>query len=102
MWNIVILAVLSGWLVGEMKDFITNGGVSNVVAFSLLKICFILCAIVIMIALIAYYYLIPDTIKRLYQKYNTTTPDDDNDAYDNMYLADEILSKLVDMKNKDN
>ena len=38
----IILALLSGWLVTELKDFKTLGGVSNLLAFGLLKICFIM------------------------------------------------------------
>jgi len=40
-----ILAILSGWLFSEMKDFIMNGGYDNKLATILLKIVFILVGI---------------------------------------------------------
>jgi hypothetical protein len=37
----LILAILSGWLIAELKDFFYNGGIANLLAFGLLKILFI-------------------------------------------------------------
>jgi hypothetical protein len=45
--TLIILAILSGWLFSEMKDFIMNGGYDNKLATILLKIVFILVGILI-------------------------------------------------------
>jgi hypothetical protein len=39
--NRIVVAVLIGWLAGEMREFIYNGGFSNVLAFNLLRILFL-------------------------------------------------------------
>jgi len=52
---LITLAILTGWLVTELKDFVNGGGVSNILAFGLLKICFILFSIIILIILISFY-----------------------------------------------
>ncbi len=46
------LAALVGWLVTELKDFIQLGGVSNFLAFGILKICFILFVIALVLGVI--------------------------------------------------
>ena len=42
MKSLVILSLLLGWLIAEIKDFLGNGGMSNNLAYCLLKIIFIL------------------------------------------------------------
>lgn len=38
---LVILSLLSGWMISKLKDFFINGGITNSLAFTLLKIIFI-------------------------------------------------------------
>jgi hypothetical protein len=45
----VLLAVLAGWLVSELKDFFKGGALDNPLALILLKIVFI-CAVILMVA----------------------------------------------------
>ena len=45
--SFIIIAILSGWLFSEIKDFILNGGFDNKLATILLKIVFILLGIII-------------------------------------------------------
>ncbi len=44
---LIIMAILSGWLFSEMKDFILNGGCDNKLATILLKVIFIIVGILI-------------------------------------------------------
>jgi hypothetical protein len=46
---LILLAVLAGWLVSELKDFFKAGALENTLALSLLKIVFI-CAVILMVA----------------------------------------------------
>ncbi len=39
---VIVYFFLMVWLIGELKEFLTNGGVENKLAYSLLKIIFIL------------------------------------------------------------
>ena len=55
MRDLVILALLAGWLASELKDFFINGGISNTLAFSLLKIIFIIAIILIIAAITTSY-----------------------------------------------
>jgi hypothetical protein len=43
----IALCLLGGWLCSELKDFINYGGVGNTLAFTLLKIIFILMMIIV-------------------------------------------------------
>ena len=52
----VILVLLAGWLIIELKDFFTLGGASNQLAFTILRIVFILIMILLNVCLI----LLPD------------------------------------------
>ena len=45
--SLIIIAILSGWLFSEMKDFILNGGFDNKIAIIILKIVLILIGIMI-------------------------------------------------------
>jgi hypothetical protein len=47
----IVYAVLIGWLVGEIKDFVSNGGFSNILAFNLLRIIGIVFSLVVMVSL---------------------------------------------------
>ncbi len=61
----IILALLSGWLVTELKDFMTLGGVSNFLAFGLLKICFIMFLIAIVIGGIVFPEVVAEGLRRI-------------------------------------
>ncbi len=43
----ILIALFSGWLIIELKDFLSNGGINNMLAFTLLKIVFIVTAMII-------------------------------------------------------
>ena len=45
--SLLIIAILSGWIFSEMKDFILNGGYDNKIATIILKIIFILVGILV-------------------------------------------------------
>jgi len=62
---LIALAILFGWLVTELKEFISGGGFANILAFSLLKICLILFIIVILIMTITFYDLIVRLVQRI-------------------------------------
>ena len=64
MRELAILAIFGGWLCAELKDFFINGGVNNTLAFSLLKIMFILMMIIVFGA-IATSHPILATIRRI-------------------------------------
>ena len=64
----IILALLSGWLVTELKDFMTLGGVSNLLAFGLLKICFIMFLIAIVIGGIIFPEVVLEALRRMKEK----------------------------------
>lgn len=49
---LIIMSLLSGWLVTELKDFILIGGIQNSFAFILLKIIFISTCIAICIIMV--------------------------------------------------
>jgi hypothetical protein len=44
---LIVMAILSGWLFSEIKDFILNGGCDNKLATILLKVIFIVVGILI-------------------------------------------------------
>jgi len=48
---IIVMSMLIGWLVAELKEFFTNGGFSNTLAFNLLRILIIACLIVFFVAM---------------------------------------------------
>ena len=62
---LIILALLSGWLVTELKDFMSLGGVSNYLAFGLLKICFIMFLIALVIGGIVFPEVVMEALKRI-------------------------------------
>ena len=64
----IILALLSGWLVTELKDFMTLGGVSNLLAFGLLKICFIMFLIAVVIGGIIFPEVVLEALRRMKEK----------------------------------
>ena len=64
MRDLVILAILSGWLITELKDYFINSGISNTLAFSLLMIIFII-AIILVIAAMTTSYGIFRTVRNL-------------------------------------
>ena len=64
----IILALLSGWLATELKDFMTLGGVSNVLAFGLLKICFIMFLIAVVIGGIIFPEVVLEALRRMKEK----------------------------------
>ena len=70
MTMIVVLALLSGWLVTELKDFFSNGGVTNTLAFGLLKMIVIVVMILIFSAIIAGSHVIGNMFKQIF--YNET------------------------------
>src|SRR5690348_7621111 len=76
---LIILSLLSGWLVTEIKDFILIGGVQNHFAFILLKIIFIATASAICIVMVTGPPLIMQTFERCFQtfRYNMQTPNGD-------------------------
>ena|ERR1700733_8155262 len=43
----ILIALFSGWLIIELKDFLSNGGINNALAFTLLKIVFIITAMIV-------------------------------------------------------
>ena len=43
----ILIALFSGWLIIELKDFLSNGGINNTLAFTLLKIVFIVTAMIV-------------------------------------------------------
>ncbi len=45
--SLIVIALLSGWLIAELKDFVLNGGFDNKLATILLKIIFIMNGILI-------------------------------------------------------
>ena len=49
---VVVLSLLAGWLVKELKDFFSFGGISNILAFGLLKMIFITVMILIFATII--------------------------------------------------
>lgn len=61
----VVLSMLTGWLVTELKEFLLLGGISNHLAFSLLKICLILFVICVVLGLVASPTLIAEITNRL-------------------------------------
>ena len=64
----IILALLTGWLVTELKDFMTLGGVSNLLAFGLLKICFIMFLIAVVIGGIMFPEVVLEALRRMKEK----------------------------------
>ncbi len=64
MKDLVILAILSGWLAAELKEFFINGGISNALAFSLLKIIFII-ALILVVGAITTSYEIFRTVRNI-------------------------------------
>ena len=64
----IILALLSGWLATELKDFMTLGGVSNVLAFGLLKICFIMFLIAVVIGGIIFPEVVLEALRTMKEK----------------------------------
>ncbi len=64
----IILALLAGWLVTELKDFMTLGGVSNLLAFGLLKICFIMFLIAMVIGGIMFPEVVLEALRRMKEK----------------------------------
>ena len=54
-----------GWLVTELKDFMTIGGVTNQLAFGLLKICFILFLIAITMGGIVFPEVVMEALSRM-------------------------------------
>jgi len=66
MRELAILAILGGWLCAELKDFFTQGGLSNSLAFSLLKITFILGMILIFGAVVTSHPILA-TLRRITQ-----------------------------------
>lgn len=73
---LIALAILSGWLVTELKDFISGGGLANILAFSLLKICLILFIIIILIMMITFYDLIVRLVQRINQQNLLNNPEE--------------------------
>ena len=70
----IILALLSGWLATELKDFMTLGGVSNVLAFGLLKICFIMFLIAVVIGGIIFPEVVLEALRRMKENIPKETP----------------------------
>jgi hypothetical protein len=59
------IAMLSGWLVVELKDFFSSGGMGNSLAFTLLKIIFIFTLIMGNVILILAPHLVDSILKTL-------------------------------------
>jgi len=70
----LILSLLTGWLVTELKDFLTLGGVTNQLAFSLLKICFLMCIITLISSLLIFPDEMTDILRCFRQQLSTNIP----------------------------
>jgi len=75
---LIVLAILAGWLATEIKEFIIAGGINNTLAFSLLKICFILFMIIILVIMISFYDLVVELIGRINKSYFLSILDRNN------------------------
>ena len=90
----IILALLSGWLVTELKDFMNLGGGTNLLAFGLLKICFTLFLIAFVIGGIYFPEIVMEGLRSIKEK----TPNDLNQAHDNGEL-ERPARKLIHKRN---
>jgi hypothetical protein len=61
---VILLSVLAGWLVTEIKDFFNGGALSNPLAITLLKILFICIGILLVAFTLMTSHLLPKAIKR--------------------------------------
>src|SRR6185437_11264888 len=75
---VLILSLLAGWLISELKDFLTNGGIGNILAFSLLKIIFISVFILGLGGMLGVSHVIVAAFKEIISNYTWVpiTPDD--------------------------
>ena len=79
----IILALLSGWLVTELKDFMTLGGVSNQLAFGLLKICFIMFLIAVVMGGIVFPEVVFEALRRMGERRRKEIYDEPENALPN-------------------
>ena len=62
---VILLSVLAGWLVTEIKDFFTGGAINNPLAITLLKIMFISVGILLVAFTLMTSHLLPKAIKKM-------------------------------------
>jgi ribosomal protein L33 len=75
---LILLAMLSGWLFSEIKEFFYNGGLGNLLAFGLLRIVFVLSSIIITVMFIIFPRFIYEACWLLKQNFMTYEKNKEN------------------------
>ena len=85
---VFVMAVLIGWLVAEMREFISNDGFANTLAFNILRIVVIICLMVLILSM-----MIMSNILKINSGY-------DRSKLSKIYVTNEPTYRIPEKKNK--